>query len=277
MVSSRRMRRLLIVLVALIVAPVTVGILVAARSFTRDQSGPAVASGIGVVQGTDCSGQPLPPGGFSMPDGTGFLIGSHTMMTASHVVYAWLTDRGACRIRVRLDGAWHLASRIVLWTDKGTRHWLDTDLATFSIQPHSDGHVFRISASPPVGSRVTAVGFPLGEPLDTLAGTVSRRAVVRHIPLVVVKPRRAKGGHSGSPILDEHGDVVGVESLVTPRDMPGDREDIAGIDLRAWWGEALIVDLCTIYEADSELGCGSGDDAMARTKLATPIRSLIPR
>jgi hypothetical protein len=81
------------------------------------------------------------------------------------------------------------------------------------------------------------------------------------------------GGHSGSPILDEHGDVVGVVSRV----MPGDREDLAGIDLRAWWGQALTADLCKIHEADSELGCGSRDNTDAPTKIATPIRSLIPR
>ncbi len=269
MVCSRRRRRLISVIVPLIIAALIVGILLAARPFTRAQPGPTLASGIGRIQGTDCSGRPLQGSYFfTWPNGTAFLVGSRTMMTASHVVFSWLVDAGACRIRVQLNGAWYRASRVVGWTEEGTRHWLDTDLATFSIEPSSKGHVFQVSTSPPVGSRVIAVGFPFRESLRTLAGTVSRRVVVRRIPLVVVRPRRAVGGNSGSPILDEHGDVVGVVSRVT-----GERQDIAGIDLRAWWGHALTADLCTVHGPDGELGCGSRDNIIAPTKTAAPIRS----
>ncbi len=204
-----------------------------------------------------------------LPNGTAFLVGRRTMMTASHVVYAWLTDRGACRIRVQLEGTWYVASRLVGWTDEGG-HWLDTDVATFSIEPPSNGRVFRVAASPSVGSRATAVGFPLGESLHTLAGTVSRRVVVRHTPLVVVRRDRAEGGNSGSPILDEHDDVVSLVSRVI-----GVREDIAGIDLREWWGQALAADLCKVHDTDRQLGCDSEDDTRPPTKIATPFASII--
>lgn len=176
-----------------------------------------VASGVGEIAADTCEGS---------YSGTGFLVGPRTIMTAAHVV------EDATSISVELDDGGVPAS--VVGVD--SIH----DLALLALDGRSSGHVFTFAAADPQpGTRVAAIGFPLGAPKTLTEGTVSglNREVTTETATfggllqtdVALNP-----GNSGGPLVALTGDVVGVADAV--------RLDAAGIGFAVPASTAAPVD-----------------------------------
>lgn len=141
--------------------------------------------------------------------GTGFLIAGDRVATAAHVV------AGAVAVAVEADGQ-VLAARVV-GIEPGN------DLAVLALGRPVSGHVFTLADRDPVpGTRVAAIGYPLGGPLSISEGTVS--GLHRTGTLESGQPvtgwlqtdTALNTGNSGGPLVDLKGEVVGVVSARSP-------------------------------------------------------------
>lgn len=205
----------------------------------------SISSGVALIKTFTCGGRPI-------AEGSGFLVGDSVVMTARHVV------RGACRVRVHVDGATSTSTRWSYWSGGGTSQDA-ADLATIKLPtPAVGGYVFRIRASlPPLGSNLSSVGYPLNHPLSLNQGKLVSRIRAHGAPLIAVKMLGAEGG-SGSPFVDDRGRVVGILQVgLGSTDVLGERTTgvLLGLDLVRWWGPRARLDLCRAYPHGGIAGC----------------------
>ncbi len=153
---------------------------------------------------------PIPFRGEAYSLGSGFLINDRGyIVTNAHVVH------NAVEIRaVRLGGREEVTARIV------GRDPL-TDTALLKIPPPDDGAFLPLAGSEPVrvGELVVAVGNPLGLSNSVTMGVVS--AVERTVPVLdppvvdfVQTDTAINPGNSGGPLVNLHGEVVGINTAI---------------------------------------------------------------
>jgi S1-C subfamily serine protease len=152
-----------------------------------------VHDGVGQVMVQTCDGN---------YSGTGFLVSPTLMATAAHVI------EGASSLQVELDG--ELIGADIFGVD------LSHDLALLELSEETDGHVFAFAPEDPEpGTRIAAIGYPMGEPKTLTEGTVSgldRRIETRSGSYegLLQTDTAINPGNSGGPLLDISGQVVGV-------------------------------------------------------------------
>jgi hypothetical protein len=203
-----------------------------------------VSTGIALIKTYGCGGRPIALG-------TGFLVGDSVVMTARHVV------RGACRVRVSVNGEAFTSRRWGSWYG-GHTSVSAADIATIELD-HAEttgAHVFRIrSTSPPFGTNISAIGYPLGNRLSLNQGKLVRRWRVNGAPVIVLHMIGAHGG-SGSPFLDDAGRVVGILQVGLSSNASDESASfLYGLDLVRWWGPRARVDLCHAYPNGGIAGC----------------------
>ena len=232
-----------------------------------------VQSGVAVVEGLHCNGQPIRVRGLTAT-GSGFLVGRRLVMTAEHVVSDFISDhRRICRHRVWLGGSWYSVTRETVWAQHGKE--MDRrgiDVATFELARAAPGHLFQFARrGPQVGSTVAALGFPFGLPFSVAQGHVRREFLDYGIPtfasLIVIE-----GGNSGGPIINAKGEAVGIVSRIFPVTNPnaqGANLD-GGIDLARWWGTDIVHDLCLAHPTAGVRGCAEAT-AGSTTSVKVPI------
>lgn len=204
-----------------------------------------VSSGVALIRTYRCNGKAL-------GQGTGFLVGATVVMTARHVV------KGACRIRVRLDGRNFNGTRWVSWYGAGTSVSA-ADLSTIKLdRDATDAYVFRVRSSRvPVGTNLGMIGYPLGNRLSLNQGKIIQRGKVDGAPVIAVRMLGAEGA-SGSPFIDDKGRVVGILQIgLGSKDVLGQRTAgvLVGLDLVRWWGPRARLDLCRAYPKGGIAGC----------------------
>jgi len=140
--------------------------------------------------------------------GTGFLVGPELMATAAHVV------EDASSIQVELDG--ESVSADIFGVD------LSHDLALLELAEEVDGHIFVFAPSDPdPGTRIAAIGYPLGEPKTLTEGTVSGldrkiRTESGSYGGLLQTDTAINPGNSGGPLVDITGQVIGVAEAIRP-------------------------------------------------------------
>lgn len=142
------------------------------------------------------------PGGRPSSSGTGFIVAPGRVMTNNHVV-------ADCARTVARNAAGTRVNARVLGTD--TRR----DLAVLAVAPDL-GPALAFRANPPVrrGETVVIYGFPLygllsaGPTLTT--GVLSALSGIKDSPLNFEITAPVNPGNSGGPMLDDHGNVIGV-------------------------------------------------------------------
>lgn len=157
-----------------------------------------VHDGVGQVLVATCS-----DGGFA---GSAFLVSPSLMATAAHVI------NGASALQVSVGG--ELVDAEIFGVD------LSHDLALLQLGEEVDGHVFAFSPQDPEpGTRIAAIGYPLGEPETLTEGTVS--GLDRSIDTaggryegMLQTDTAINPGSSGGPLLDINGRVVGVADAI---------------------------------------------------------------
>jgi uncharacterized protein YjbI with pentapeptide repeats len=226
-----------------------------------------LSSGIALVRTFNC-------GGTATGEGTGFLVGSSVVMTARHVT------RGACRLKVSIDGGWVGVSGWTSWHKAGRADLNSADVATIKLKSQVSGHVFVIrTSSAAIGTNLAALGHPLGNDISLNQGNVVEKGRVAGIPMLAVRMLAAEGG-SGSPLVDNHGNVVGILQLgLGASDILGQRTSgvILGIDLPSWWPTART-NLCHAYKSGGIPGCASSPPPSGSTGGGTtpPVRCKSP-
>jgi hypothetical protein len=203
-----------------------------------------LATGITLIRTFTC-------GGTATGEGTGFLVGTSVVMTARHVI------RGACHVKVLVDGIWMRSAGITSWYTPGRGDLNAADLATIKLPSNASGHVFTIrSWSAGVGVNLSVLGHPLGEGISLSQGHVIRKLKVAGVPVLAVRLLGAEG-ESGSPLVDDKGNVVGILQIgLGSKDLLGQRTSglILGIDLPSWWSTARK-GLCRAYPNGGIQGC----------------------
>jgi Trypsin-like peptidase domain len=203
-----------------------------------------LSTGIALIRTFNCAGK-------ATGEGTGFLVGTGVVMTARHVIH------GACRAKVLLDGSWMDVDKAVSWYRTGRSDLASADVSTLRIHGQADGHVFTIrSWSAALGTNLAAIGHPLGNGLSLTQGKVIYKGHLNGIPVLAVRLLGAEGA-SGSPLVDDNGNVVGILQLgLCAKDVLGQRTSgvVVGIDLPSWWPNVRR-NLCRSYPEGGVNGC----------------------
>jgi hypothetical protein len=170
-------------------------------------------------------------------------------MTARHVVH------GACRVKVFVDGRWLGVKSTISWYTRGRGDIDVADVTTIKLSGNSEGHVFPIrSWSMAIGQNVAALGHPLGNNISLNQGKVAWKGHMGTVPMLGVAMLSAAGG-SGSPLVDEDGEVVGILQIgLTDTKASLTSGRILGIDLPSWWPTAKR-NLCKTYRYGGIPGC----------------------
>lgn len=222
-----------------------------------------VASGVALIRSApDCEGKTRP--GY----GTGFLVGSRVIVTATHGV--GLSEKlRACLIQVRLSGRWYDASFVKAWYDDDATI-RNVDLATLKLTRPAPGHLFEIASSIPArGSTVATIGHPFGLPLSFHQGVLRRAVVSDGVPTVIAH-MVAEGGNSGGPIINRNGEVIGV----LQRPAVPDEDPVQGLQLAAGlnftsWFVGRKDDLCRAYPQGGIPDCPTNPREPPRRKWVT--------
>lgn len=155
-----------------------------------------VESGVFQVFATTCGGSGI---------GTGFLVAPDKMVTAAHVV--------AGAVGVAVDGGDEAIPGVVLAVDP------ELDVALIDLERPVEGHVFELAAEmPSPGREVAAIGFPLDQRKTLTSGTISgvereMQSEAGHRVLHLLQTDVALNpGNSGGPLIDDHGEVIGIVS-----------------------------------------------------------------
>ncbi|HEX6444018.1 MAG TPA: S1C family serine protease [Streptosporangiales bacterium] len=134
--------------------------------------------------------------------GSGFAISPRLVATVAHVV----ADGQVIRV---IQGTTSTAGTVI-GIDRST------DVALVRTVAPLSGQRLRFATTlPKVGDQVAAIGFPDGDPLSFNAGTVNglhRKALVDGVPRhgLIEMDAATDPGSSGGPVIDVHGDVVGL-------------------------------------------------------------------
>lgn len=207
-----------------------------------------VSTGVAYIKTFNCAGR-------ATGQGTGFLVGSSVVMTARHVL------QGSCGARVTIAGRSYKGVRWVYWAS-GRSAGFSEDLATLKLNASVPGHVFRVrSSTPPAGTNLGMIGYPLGNRLSLNQGKIIWRGKRSGAPLLAVRMLGAEGA-SGSPFIDDQGRVVGILQIgLGAKDVLGQRTAgvLVGLDLVRWWGPRARLDLCRAYPKGGIAGCRSND------------------
>jgi len=159
----------------------------------------ADSSGVVRIETVSCDGQGV---------GTGFLLSPTLVATVAHVV-----DQSAV---VSLISGTERMTGTVIGIDT------ESDLALVQSDRAFSGHQFSLATEQPdVGSRVAAIGFPVGDPITLTQGGISglnRNITIEGAPRtgLIETDTPINPGNSGGPLLDTKGAVVGlVDALNT--------------------------------------------------------------
>ncbi len=140
--------------------------------------------------------------------GTGFLVAPDLVATVDHVVASPVT------VSLSTDG--DQAAGTVIGVDPSN------DLALVRASHPLAGNLFHLAAAdPPVGTRVAAIGFPIGDPITVTQGGISgvNRAIDvdgQHRVGLIETDTPVNPGNSGGPLIAEDGTVTGlVDALNT--------------------------------------------------------------
>jgi hypothetical protein len=207
-----------------------------------------IADGVVLIRTFSCRGSLI-------ATGTGFLVGEAVVMTARHVI------QGACRVQVRASGQWIRVTRSTWWRTNAQSNGRVEDLATLRLAHPADGHIFEFRRNPPAaGANLAMLGHPLGSArVNMTQGRLMRRQWIGRVPVILVNLLGAEGA-SGSPLVDNNGQVVGILQLgLGGSDALGQRTAgvVVGIDLSVWWGKGQATrDLCRAYPRGGIPGCG---------------------
>lgn len=132
--------------------------------------------------------------------GTGFAIDAHTLVTNRHVV------ENSRDIEVTTyDGRTITVTAAVVTTL--------ADLAVVTTEEAMDVYSALAAADPVEGDAVTVVGYPRGRQLTTVSGIVlgtTQDPLASSSSPVFATTAPVEPGSSGSPVLNENGEVVGV-------------------------------------------------------------------
>jgi S1-C subfamily serine protease len=134
--------------------------------------------------------------------GTGFLLSPTLVATVNHVV--------ADSAVISLIAAGQRTTGTVIGTDPSK------DLALVRASRPMTGHHFTLAtAAPPIGSRVAAIGFPIGDPITLTVGDIS--GLDRPITIgtnrftgLIQTDTPVNPGNSGGPLLLANGEVTGL-------------------------------------------------------------------
>lgn len=163
---------------------------------TAEELFPLVAPGLLKVASSCRSGHYL---------GSAFLVGPQTIITDLHVLRD--TDGSACNSTVRQEGTSRTA-RVTNWT-----YWAADDLAVAHLSQPITGYYFTLApVAPSVGSKISGLGYSLGNALSFNQGTVLGHLQARGVPFLGLNLLGAHGS-SGGPILNQKGRVVGVTDI----------------------------------------------------------------
>ena len=226
---------------------------------------------MGRVETLKCDGSPFRVGGHAVA-GSGFLIGSRVVMTAEHGMYVGL-DEPACKMRVRFGRETYQVTSVRVWSDTKKSDGygrLGIDLATLTLDRDADGHIFEFAPDgAPRGTKVATLGYPMGGPLKVTRGTVTKNLIDRKVPSIAAKID-IMGGNSGGPIFNDRGQVVSVVSrIVISGSLTSDGSNRnGGVDIRRWWGDNALSDLCLTYPDGGLPKC---DDPNGGTTTKIPI------
>jgi hypothetical protein len=237
-----------------------------------------LSSGVVLIRGFTCRG-------VAAISGTGFLVGRSVAMTARHVVDPGGAEaKYACRVKARVDGRW-VAAKVVWWHNAVDSTGRQTDLATLKLARAAKGgdHLFTFrNSSPRIGTKLSAIGYPLGAGLSITQGKLVHKAHYRKVPMLFMNLLGGSGA-SGSPIVDDNGNVVGVlqDTVGGGTDAYGETTSglTAGIDIASWWGSGRKAEarLCQVYPRGGIPGCGAaGGGTGTTTSLPSPTTTTTP-
>ena len=174
--------------------------------------------GVVEITATSVRTAPADPFGFFGPEtttsqalGSGFVIDK-----AGHIVTNYHVIAGAQKVQVSFSGQDQIRATVV---GKDA----STDLAVLKIDAHASALTplpLGDSSTVVVGQPVVAIGNPFGLTRTLTAGVVS--AVQRHISSpnqsqedAIQTDASINHGNSGGPLIDMHGEVIGVTSQIT--------------------------------------------------------------
>jgi S1-C subfamily serine protease len=136
----------------------------------------------------------------SLKTGTGFAVDAHTLVTNRHVIEdskeLQVTTYDGRTIDVTLASATAVADLAIITTEQS--------IGGFSALAQTD---------PLEGDAITVIGYPLGGKLTTVTGVVLGSVadpLGAALGTVMVTTASVEPGSSGSPVLNEKGEVVGV-------------------------------------------------------------------
>lgn len=132
--------------------------------------------------------------------GTGIIIGTHTVLTPAHVI-AGDTDPS-----IQINGRYYRAT-VILYDPVMDLAELHTNISLQSPLKFSD----NVS----IGEQGTFIGYPILSPKFTSKATLIGTTINANRKLYIIKVNGRKGD-SGGPFLDSQGNVVGIFLLYLP-------------------------------------------------------------
>jgi len=132
--------------------------------------------------------------------GTGFAVDAHTLVTNRHVIQ----DTKELQVTTYDGGTISVTAASVTAV---------ADLAIVTTEQSMGGFAALAQSDPVEGDAITVIGYPLGGKLTTVTGVVLGSVadpLGASLGTVMVTTAPVEPGSSGSPVLNEKGEVVGV-------------------------------------------------------------------